>query len=75
MAKCRKAPKESLIGPAVYDPDGRQCWFCLNNKVSELCCNCLNMTNLFEASKGNLGEYKPAWEYGSPDERWQKGSD
>jgi hypothetical protein len=65
MAKGHKVPEESVIGPAVYKPGERQCWYCSHNKVSSLCSNCLNRTELFEASKGAFGEYKPAWEYGT----------
>ena len=75
MTKPHKVPKESGIGPAVYKPEKKQCWFCLHNKVSDLCCDCLRMTNLFEASNGNLGKYKPAWEYGTVDDRWKKGEE
>ena len=67
-----KVPEGSEIGPAVYKPDRKQCWFCLHNEVSDICNACLASTELFEASGGDLGKFKPEWEYGTVDERWKK---
>ena len=64
-----KEYRNSTIGESCYDPDAKQCWFCLNNKVSDKCCNCLNETTIFEDSDGVFGSYKPAWEYGTWDDR------
>lgn len=47
----------------------KECWFCLHNKVSDKCANCLNETLLYEKSDGVFGSYKSAWEYGTWDDR------
>ena len=72
MTALRKVPEGSKIGPAIYKPEERQCWFCLHNKVSDLCSACLTSTELYEASDGKLGKLKPAWEYDIVDRRWKK---
>ena len=74
MAKLRKVSEESKIGPSIYEPGKKQCWYCLHNKVSTLCNNCLLETGLFEGSEGKLGRYKPAWEHSTAGDVWPKGN-
>ena len=73
MVVCRRAPKE--VKPVFDESKKQQCWYCKHNVVSDLCADCLNKTELFEKTDGKQGEYKPAWEYGTVDERWVKGRD
>ena len=57
------------------EPVLEPCWYCKHNEVSDLCSDCLRETELFEKSKAEQGKYKPAWEYGTVDERWVKDKD
>lgn len=73
MVVCRRAPKE--VKPVFDESKKQQCWYCKHNVVSDLCADCLNKTILFEKTNGKQGKFKPAWEYGTVDERWVKGRD